>query len=142
LSSEHVTIRPATAEDIDAIDELWSRARSEHANSRADRADALRVIRESPGALLVAELDGRIGGTVVAAYDGWRGNLYRLAVSPALRRRGIARALVRAGEDYLRARGAWRINALVAFDDGDAGAFWDSAGYPRDQVIGRRVKTF
>jgi hypothetical protein len=33
-----------------------------------------------------------------------------------------------------------RVTALVAFDDEVAGAFWESAGYPLDREIGRRVR--
>jgi ribosomal protein S18 acetylase RimI-like enzyme len=36
-------------------------------------------------------------GTLVAAWDGWRGNMYRLAVLPEHRRAGIGRELVDAG---------------------------------------------
>ena len=79
-------------------------------------------------------------GALVAAWDGWRGNLYRLAVRESYRRKGIALALTRAGEKYLQGCGARRITALVAFDDEVAGNFWDSAGYPIDKEIGRRVR--
>lgn len=78
-------------------------------------------------------------GTLIAAWDGWRGNMYRLAVRDDHRRQGVGTALVRAGEDYLRGRGAHRVTALVAFEDEPAAGFWDSAGYPRDNQIGRRV---
>ena len=66
--------------------------------------------------------------------------MYRLAVRDGCRREGVGLALTRAGEDYLRSRGARRITALVAFEDDRAGAFWESAGYPRDRVMGRRVR--
>ncbi len=29
--------------------------------------------------LLIAEVEGRIFGTVIEGFDGWRGNIYRLA---------------------------------------------------------------
>jgi ribosomal protein S18 acetylase RimI-like enzyme len=120
--------------------ELWARAGSEHA-STADRMDDVeRLIEDSPAALFVAEHDGEIVGALIAAWDGWRGNMYRLAVSDGHRRQGIAMALTRAGEDYLRERGARRITALVAMDDDVAGAFWQAAGYPPDQLMGRRVR--
>jgi ribosomal protein S18 acetylase RimI-like enzyme len=120
--------------------ELWARARSGHA-STADRPDDVeRLIADSPAALLVAERDGEIVGAVIAAWDGWRGNMYRLAVREGHRREGIGIALTRAGEEYLRERGARRVTALVAFEDEAAGAFWDSAGYPQDRDIGRRVR--
>jgi ribosomal protein S18 acetylase RimI-like enzyme len=56
------------------------------------------------------------------------------------RRQGIGIALTRAGEEYLHRRGARRVTALVALEDEAAGAFWESAGYPRDREIGRRVR--
>lgn len=99
-----------------------------------------RLVAEPPAALLVAELDGEIVGALIAAWDGWRGNMYRLAVRDGHRRQGIGLALTRAGEDYLRQHGARRITALVAFEDEVAGEFWGSAGYPFDQEIGRRVR--
>lgn len=98
------------------------------------------MIADSPAALLVAELEGEIVGALIAAWDGWRGNMYRLAVQGDHRRRGIGLALARAGEEYLHRCGARRVNALVAFDDAAAGGFWDAAGYPLDREIGRRVR--
>jgi GNAT superfamily N-acetyltransferase len=63
-----------------------------------------------------------------------------LAARDGHRRQGIGIALIRAGEEYLRDRGAHRVTALVAFEDGEAGAFWESSGYPRDHEIGRRAR--
>ena len=126
--------------DLAGVLALWERARSGHA-SRPDRLDDLeRLVEDPPAVLLVAECDGEIVGTLIAAWDGWRGNLYRLAVREDRRREGVGLSLTRAGEEYLRGRGARRVTALVAFDDGDAGGFWDSVGYPQDEEIGRRVR--
>ena len=102
--------------------------------------DVKRLIAGSPAALLVAERGGEIVGALIAGWDGWRGNMYRLAVREGHRREGIGIALTRAGEEYLRGCGARRITALVAFEDDAAAAFWGSAGYPQDQEIGRRVR--
>ncbi len=66
--------------------------------------------------------------------------MYRLAVREDCRRQGIGVALTRAGEEYLKGRGARRVTALVAFDDDVAAGFWDAAGYPADEDIGRRVR--
>jgi len=56
------------------------------------------------------------------------------------RRQGIGLALTRAGEEYLRGCGARRVAALVAFEDEDASGFWEGAGYPPDEEIGRRMR--
>jgi ribosomal protein S18 acetylase RimI-like enzyme len=120
--------------------QLWAHARSEHATTSDRPVDVEQLINDNPGSLLVAESDGEIVGALIAAWDGWRGNMYRLAVRSDHRRRGIARQLVQTGEQYLRSKGAHRITALVAFDDDVAASFWEHAGYPRDHVIGRTVR--
>lgn len=123
-----------------AVLELWAQARSEHASTADCIEDVERLVAESPAALFVAELNGEIVGALIAAWDGWRGNMYRLAVRDGHRRQGIGLALTRAGEDYLRQCGVRRVTALVAFEDEVAGGFWESAGYPQDREIGRRVR--
>ena len=108
---------------------------------RGSDQDVERLIADSPAALLVAEPEGEIVGALIAAWDGWRGNMYRLAVREGRRREGVGIALTRAGETYLRERGSRRVTALVAHGDEVAGAFWDAAGYPLDRGMGRRVPT-
>jgi ribosomal protein S18 acetylase RimI-like enzyme len=119
---------------------LWHQSRSEHATTADRLEDVQRLLSGEPGSLLVADADGEILGALIAAWDGWRGNMYRLAVHFEHRRRGIGLALVRAGEEHLRRQGARRITALVAYEDEVASAFWESAGYPQDLEIGRRVR--
>jgi ribosomal protein S18 acetylase RimI-like enzyme len=140
LSAEAITIRPGRADDATAVLALWELARSARAVTPDRAEDLVRLVAEQPGSLLVAEAQEQLVGTVIAAWDGWRGNMYRLAVDPRRRRQGIAIALVRAGEASLRRRGARRVTALVAHDDGPAGALWDAAGYPPDREIGRRAR--
>lgn len=126
--------------DVPVVLKLWAAARSEHASTPDGPEDAERLVDDSPAALLVAEQNGEIVGALIAAWDGWRGNMYRLAVREGHRREGIGFALARAGEDYLRRCGVRRVTALVAFDDEVAGGFWEFAGYPQDREIGRRVR--
>jgi ribosomal protein S18 acetylase RimI-like enzyme len=140
LTGEGITIRRGGSQDAQAALDLWEQARSEHASTPDRIEDLERLIGDSPAALLVAERDGALIGALIAAWDGWRGNMYRLAVRDDCRRQGVGLKLTRAGEGYLRSCGARRITALVAYDDDDAGGFWDSAGYPQDEEIGRRVR--
>jgi ribosomal protein S18 acetylase RimI-like enzyme len=140
LTDSEIAVRLARAPDAPAVLGLWSQARSDHASTADRLEDVERLIGDSPAALLVAEREGKIVGALIAAWDGWRGNLYRLAVADGHRRQGVGIALARAGEGYLLGCGARRVTALVAFDDEVAGLFWDSAGYPQDPEIGRRVR--
>ena len=92
-------------EDIDAVLSLWRTAGAPE--TAGMHRDGLRGLLDADGdALVVAEADGQIVGSVIAAWDGWRGNLYRLAVHPHSRRRGLGTALVRAAEKHLLARNA------------------------------------
>jgi ribosomal protein S18 acetylase RimI-like enzyme len=131
-------IRLAEPGDIEAVRELWGGSRSPHAITE-DTPERIAVAIEA-GALVVALIDGAVVGALVAGFDGWRGNMYRLAVAPPFRRRGIGHRLVTAGHDRLRAAGAPRVTALVAFDDADARGFWEAAGYAADPVMGRMVR--
>ena len=133
-------LRSAGDEDVPAVLELWSLARSAHAVTPDRAEDVERLVREMPGSLLVAEDGGRLVGALIAAWDGWRGNMYRLAVHPDHRRHGIALSLVEEGERRLRLKGARRVTALVAREDDVAGALWVAAGYAYDDVIGRFVR--
>jgi len=134
-----VTVRLARRDDLGAVMVLWGGARSAHAVTE-DTPERVAALLERD-ALLVAEVDGEIVGAVIAGFDGWRGNFYRLAVAPEHRRRGIAARLVAAGEERLRAAGAPRVTALVAFDDDVARGFWAAVGYDADAEIGRMVRS-
>ena len=136
-----LVVRPGQVEDASAVLDLWALARSEHATTQDRASDLERLITETPSALFVAENgEGVLVGVLIAGWDGWRGNMYRLAVHPDHRRQGIARMLLDAGEAHLRGLGGRRVTALVAHDDAVAAGFWDAAGYPVDPDIGRRVR--
>lgn len=139
MPGDYVTIRAATTVDIDAIVAFWG-AEAEPTVAD-DRISLARLFERDTEALLVAEREGAIVGTLVAAWDGWRGNMYRLAVLSTSRRAGIAMALVRAGEERLIGLGAQRITALVVGLHDDATGFWKAAGYEHDARMARYVKT-
>ena len=135
-----VAIRPATAADIEAVLSVWAEARSAAARTPDDPKAVEQLLERDPGALLVAESDGQVVGVLIAGWDGWRGNVYRLAVLPDQRREGIARALVEAGHERLRALGARRITALVGGEEGAAHGLWRAVGYQRDEFVHRFVR--
>jgi ribosomal protein S18 acetylase RimI-like enzyme len=134
-----VVVRPAALREVTAILELWRDAGAV-AGATDDPAAVRALLARDPEALLVAELRGRLVGCLIAAFDGWRGNMYRLAVHPAHRGRGIGAQLIEAGEERLRAAGARRVTALVVSEDTRAAAVWRRAGYAHDRRIGRLVK--
>ena len=133
-------IRAGTAADIDAVLAVWAEARSAAARTPDDPRMVEQLLERDPGALLVAESGGHVVGVLIAGWDGWRGNVYRLAVVPSHRRQGIARRLVEAGHDRLRGQGARRVTALVGGEEGAAHGLWRAVGYQRDEFVHRFVR--
>ena len=135
----HVAVRECRDDELEAVLALWRQA-----DATVSVTDTLEDVRRaangSTSVLLVAEQEGRIVGSVIGGFDGWRGNIYRLAVHPGYQRQGIARRLVSDLEARLAEMGAKRITALVERDHPWATGFWDAVGYRLDAGMARYVR--
>lgn len=121
-------IRCATPSDVDAVLRFWREA-AKGTSITDDRDGVARLVARDPEALLLAERDGVLVGTVIAGYDGWRCHLYRLAVHPAHRRRGVGGALLAAAEERFVRLGGRRVDAMV-LDRNELGQrAWRAAEY-------------
>jgi ribosomal protein S18 acetylase RimI-like enzyme len=128
MPADEIAIRPADASERAAILGFWNE--SAYGASPTDDDDGVdRLLARDAAALLVATDGARIVGTIIAGWDGWRANLYRLAVLDAYRRRGVGAMLVREAELRFGRLGARRISALVEVENERARAFWESQGY-------------
>ena len=130
--------RRASTDDVDALLALWATGRTAYAVT-TDTPEAVRLVLGRSPVFVIGGPEG-LDGAVIAGWDGWRGNLYRLAVRPSARRRGLGTALVQAAEAWLIEQGARRISLFVAFDNDEARAFWRTVGYEADAIIGRMVR--
>jgi ribosomal protein S18 acetylase RimI-like enzyme len=83
----------------------------------------------------VAMLDDTVVGTVMAGYDGHRGWIYRVAVSPRHQRRGIGAALIRNAESRLITLGCPKINLQVLASNAGVVAFYERLGYHLEQRV-------
>lgn len=136
-----VALRPASVEDVGAVLDFWAIA-AEDANRPPDDDEALaRLIDRDREALVLAIDGGRIAGSLIAGWDGWRFHLYRLAVHPARRRQGIADLLLDRAEERFAAFGARRADAMVLDDNSAAHAFWATRGYRAQPEWSRWVKS-
>ena len=133
-------LRAGTADDVDGLLALWVEA-AENAERAPDTREAvMALLGRDPDAVIVAEHEGELVGTVIAGWDGWRCHLYRLAVRPAWRRQGVASALLRAAEDRFSAVGAARADAMVLHSNGLGQSLWRAGGYRRQDEWRRWVK--
>ncbi|MBT2388149.1 GNAT family N-acetyltransferase [Streptomyces sp. ISL-1] len=134
-------IRTARAGEAETVLSFW-KAAAEGTSITDDMDGVTRLIERDPEALILAEYEGRVVGSVIAGYDGWRCSLYRLAVLPSHRRRGIASALLEAAERRFLAVGGRRGDAMVLEANERARRAWAAAGYQREDHWRRWVKPF
>ncbi|MBV8452270.1 MAG: GNAT family N-acetyltransferase [Deltaproteobacteria bacterium] len=137
-----VLIRRVRDNELPAVLRLWDTA-GVTPPSVSDSIEGLtRLIHEPAALLLVATISEEIIGSVIGGWDGWRGNIYRLAVASEHRRKGIARGLVAEISSELFAKGATRLSALVEHEHQWVVEFWDSLsdlGYERDPKFARYI---
>lgn len=105
------------------------------------RKDIARKLQVNPEWLLVAELDAKLVGVLMAGYEGRRGWINSFAVDPVHRKRGIGRALVVEAERLLHAAGCPKINLQVRPDNEGVVEFYRRLGYEVEPLIcmGKRL---
>ncbi len=134
-------IRPFAPTDIAQVIELWeTTGLTRPWNDPA--TDIERAHTTWPEHFLVATTaHGTIAGTVMSGFDGHRGWLYYLAVTPQRRGAGLGTQLVREAERRLIAQGCVKVQLMVRSDNASVLEFYDALGYERSDVIvtGRRL---
>jgi ribosomal protein S18 acetylase RimI-like enzyme len=90
----------------------------------------------------VAIADGSIVGTVMAGYDGHRGWIYSVAVSPSCRRQKIGSQLMTYAEQALIESGCVKINLQIMEGNESVAAFYSSLGYSVEKRVsmGKRIE--
>ena len=103
--------------------------------------DILRKVATDPEGFLVLEENGQIIASVMAGYDGHRGWINYLAVSPDMQRCGIGARLIDYAEQHLEQRGCPKINLQIRAQNTDVIEFYNAIGYSEDPVIsmGKRL---
>ena len=99
-------------------------------------------LRTDPDFLLVSVKDGVVVGSVMGDYDGHRGWIYSLAVTPSLRRQGIASALMHEIEEKLRERGCLKVNLQVVASNNEVVALYEELGFSIEERISMGKKLY
>ena len=130
MTPQDIVVRRFRPEDYDGIVSLWADA---GLGARLQGRDSAEKISQQVGngnvALLVAELNGRIVGTVLGTHDGRKGWINRLAVHPEFRRKSIAARLVAEAERWLEESGLEIIACLIDGDNTTSIELFQKLGY-------------
>lgn len=129
-TSSDVVVRPGIDQDIDALMELEETA---FMGDRMNRRQLRHLMTRANGAVMVAEAEERLLGSVVLLFRKGTGTarLYSIAVSSQARGRGIGRLLLEEAE-----KEAWRherswVRAEIRKDNSASIHLFESAGYRR-----------
>jgi ribosomal protein S18 acetylase RimI-like enzyme len=94
-----------------------------------------RKIDFEDGLFFVAVDDDEVIGTAMAGYDGHRGWIYSMAVSPQHRNKGIGSALLSYAEERLSEKGCLKINLQILDGNEQVEAFYQKNGYRTEKRI-------
>jgi len=141
MTGPGITVRPYGGADESAVIALWQKCGLLRPQNDP-RKDIARKLKVNPEWFLVAEVEGRIVGAVMAGYEGHRGWINYLAVDPPRRRGGLGRALMEEAERALRAAGCPKINLQVRPENKAAVAFYERLGFAVEGAIslGKRLE--
>jgi ribosomal protein S18 acetylase RimI-like enzyme len=134
-------IRPFDISDQAAVIELW-KAGQLVVPWNDPAKDIARKLKVDADLFLVGEIDGEIIASAMGGYEGHRGWINYLAVSPKHRKQGYARKIVKHVEELIQARGCPKINLMIRATNSEAEAFYKSIGYVAETSIalGKRLE--
>jgi ribosomal protein S18 acetylase RimI-like enzyme len=130
------TIRVFRIEDYDAVLALWKESKLPcKPRGRDSRANLQKQMELTMVRFLVAEIEGKVIGTVLASHDGRKGWINRVAVAKDLRRKGSAKLLLKEAEAWLESQGIDIIACLIEDDNEPSIRFFLDTGYTRHADI-------
>ncbi len=140
--NSQVTVAEFEVGDYPAVKELW-KACGLGPSAGDELSEVRKKLKRDPELFLVARRGGEIVGAVMGAWDGRRGWIYHLGVSPSIRRAGIASMLLKEVESRMRQKGVVKVNAIVYHWNDPSFSLFEKHGFSRqgDQVvIGKLLK--
>ena len=123
-----MNIRKYQAKDKNALISLW---KSVFPDDPPHNAPSI-VIEQKlaiDDLIFVAENDKKIVGACIAGYDGHRGWLYAVAVSPSQRRSGTGTQLIKFAMDDLGSIGCNKVNLQIRATNTAVADFYKSLGF-------------
>ncbi len=105
------------------------------------KLDIERKLKVNPDLFLVGLIEDKVIATVMGGYEGHRGWINYLAVSPEIRQKGVGQQMVEEVETKLRKLGCPKINIQIRSSNQDVIEFYGKIGFSVDNVIsmGKRL---
>ena len=125
---------PATPQDDEDLAALWQACGLTRPwNDPARDIAFARNGAESD--ILIARQNGALVASVMVGHDGHRGVVYYVAVAPEKQSRGYGKQVMAAAENWLKARGVWKLNLLVRAENEKVRGFYEKLGYEVEERL-------
>lgn len=137
---KEIHVRKMTVNDIEAVLLIDEKITGEPHEAQWE-SKIIDHMTSNPLGCLVAEVDKRVVGFVIADIRGWEfgipkcGWIEIVGVDPEVRKRGIARALIEALEDFFRMNGVEGVKTMINWNDGGLVSFFRALGFERSEFI-------
>jgi ribosomal protein S18 acetylase RimI-like enzyme len=123
-------------DDYSAVYQIWKIAGKGIHITTSDTPDEIeKLTKISPGLFFVAEYYRKIIGTVMGGFDGRRGLIYHLAVSPEFRNQHIGSRLMQTVENQLQILGCKKVYLFIAPENQDIFDYYQKQGYEKMTAI-------
>lgn len=133
-------VRQFNEQDTDQVVALWQECELTRPWNNP-LLDIERKQQQDDSLFLVGELDNHLIASVMGGYDGHRGWMYYLAVSPKHQRCGYAREIISHLEQKLIALGCPKLNLQIRSDNIAVQEFYHEIGFTEDATVsmGKRL---
>ncbi len=121
-------IRELERADASSAATLWTQAGLTRPWNDPE-ADFQRALSGMTSSVLGLKHDNELVGSVMVGYDGHRGWVYYLAVAEDHQGKGIGSELMRTAEEWLRERGAVKVQLMVRSQNELVLSFYEKVGY-------------
>ena len=127
-------LREIKIPDYDDVISLWRSLPGMGLSGADDMGEIEKFLEKNPTTSILAEVEGKIVGTVLGGFDGRRGYIYHLAVAKNLWGRGIGTMLMDELEGRFKNLGTQKVHLMI-YVDNDAVGFYEGLGYiKRDDI--------
>jgi ribosomal protein S18 acetylase RimI-like enzyme len=134
-----LNIKPYHLDNQQAVINLWHACNLVVAWNDPAK-DIQRKMLVDPDLFLIGQLPGDPSGeiiaTVMGGYEGHRGWINYLAVSPKHQRKGYARAMMQQVEVLIQNKGCPKINLQVRGTNSEVIQFYQAIGYDVENAVG------
>ncbi|MGO3738231.1 GNAT family acetyltransferase [Marinomonas foliarum] len=130
-----MNIRPYEEKDRKVVIALWNQC-GLVAPQNDPNKDIDRKLKVDADLFLVGVVNNSVVATVMGGYEGHRGWINYLAVSPDHQRKGYGQAIMKEVELSITAKGCPKINLQVRNTNQTVIEFYKAIGYGNDDVVG------